>query len=629
MAFDFNPNRGVWALQKAIQIVEDRHADVEGLADKYLLKLDEALADMAAVKPSAGSLPSLPAVPDFDDIALHLDAAPQAPANLGDTVPEPNLSVDIDQWLSRLGAIADEPLPAAPTMPALAIPAPPSLAHVDAPARPAIDTTVVLPADPVLSWPDMGALRDIPDFAIADLPDFDGQPPTLNFVPPHVFIDWREPQYQSELYDDLVAQIKTWLAGGTGLPPAVEDALFWRARERDAEQTRAAVQEAMDTFAARGFTLPPGMLAKRVQVAQDKGREAAAALNRDILIEAAKWEIENLRNAVAQGIAMEGMTINLFSQMAARMFEVAKFSAESQITLFNARIGLYNAQLEGFRTLAQVFRTRLDAALAKLEVYKARVQAAGEYNRNAVDIFKARYEGVRQVVEAYKARMDGARVKADVIRALFDGWRTEVQAYGERLQAEKTKFDAYDSQVRAETAKAGLFEAQTRAYAATVQAVGTKADIKLKNMQMNIDAAKLALQKYGTDADVYGKRVQAMNQRTTAIVSLFSARVDAWRAKAQAVTSQAEVKARMAEATSRMRLSYAELQLGQYKLRQQKADLEAQLAMEAAKAAGQYAAQVAAGAWSAINVSASISGSGSQSGSDNTNRTQEYIYQNG
>ena len=41
----------------------------------------------------------------------------------------------------------------------------------------------------------------------------------------------------------------------------------------------------------------------------------------------------------------------------------------------------------------------------------------------------------------------------------------------------------------------------------------------------------------------------------------------------------------------------------------------AQLALEAAKAMGQYSAQLAAGAMSAMHVSASVSGSGSQSNS--------------
>ena len=57
------------------------------------------------------------------------------------------------------------------------------------------------------------------------------------------------------------------------------------------------------------------------------------------------------------------------------------------------------------------------------------------------------------------------------------------------------------------------------------------------------------------------------------------------------------------------------MQLKQYDANIQKAYQQAQIALEAAKAAGQYAAQLAAGAMSALHVSASVSGSGSQSSS--------------
>ena len=94
------------------------------------------------------------------------------------------------------------------------------------------------------------------------------------------------------------------MAGGTGLPPAVEDALFSSARERDSSETARAVQEAVDTWAGRNFSMPPGMLAKSVSVVREQGRLKAAETNRDILIEAAKWEIENIRFAVQQGLAL-------------------------------------------------------------------------------------------------------------------------------------------------------------------------------------------------------------------------------------------------------------------------------------------------------------------------------------
>ena len=64
---------------------------------------------------------------------------------------------------------------------------------------------------------------------------------------------------------------------------------------------------------------------------------------------------------------------------------------------------------------------------------------------------------------------------------------------------------------------------------------------------------------------------------------------------------------------TRTSIAYSEMQMKEYEAKIQKAIQEAQIALEAAKAMGQYTAQLAAGAMSAAHVSASISGSGSAS----------------
>ena len=82
----------------------------------------------------------------------------------------------------------------------------------------------------------------------------------------------------------------------------------------------------------------------------------------------------------------------------------------------------------------------------------------------------------------------------------------------------------------------------------------------------------------------------------------------------------------------RTNIANAEMQLKQYDANIQKAYQQAQIALEAAKAAGQYAAQLAAGAMSALHVSASVTGTGSQSStytqteseSKTTNRNYNY-----
>ena len=400
----------------AVDTVTDKINDLDSLGEKYSELLSSALADIGNIQIADVPAPTRPQAPSIQPPATNLGEMPSyAPPPL--LLPEVPGGLNIDDLLADLEIGDMDALPEAPTLIPINIPDAPGMANIPAPARPSIDTEVAIPEAPSISLPEMEALEQIslPEFVFPELPSFDAvAPDTSGISVPEVFINWTEPQYDSELLDDLRAQVTRMMAGGTGLPAAVEDALFSRARERDSAETRRAVQEVSDTWAARGFSMPPGMLAKQVEVIREQGRLRAAELNRDILAQAATWEIENLRFAVQQGMALEQLTANLHQNMAQRLFEVARFQAESQINVFNARISLFNAQNAAFETLAQVYRTRLDAAISKLTAYKTAIDgqvALGQINQQRVEVFKAKLDAVQSNVEVYKALMQGASVR--------------------------------------------------------------------------------------------------------------------------------------------------------------------------------------------------------------------------
>lgn len=625
------------AMAAAIEFVGSKINSLDEAAARHSASLSAALSAMGNIKVADVSAPQLLNAPVLPAPPMILGAAPDfSPAALNN--PAPPASADISALLSALDVGDMDALPDAPAMIALNLPDAPTMRLVPAPVRPNIDTTVEIPAAPTITMPDMEVLEkiSIPEFVFPVLPDFDGVPPNASSITvPNVFINWAEPVYESEIYDDLLARTKAMMAGGTGLPPAVEDALFSRARERDSSETARAVQEAVDTWAGRNFSMPPGMLAKSVSVVREQGRLKAAETNRDILIEAAKWEIENIRFAVQQGLALEQLTANLFENSAKRMFEVARFQAESQINVFNAQIGLFNAQNTAFQTLAQVYRTRLDGALAKLTAYKTAIDgqvALGQINQQRVEVFKAKLNAVQASVEVFKSLMQGAQVRADVIKNQFDAYRADVQAFAEEVGAEKVKFDAYESQVKGETAKAGMLDAQARAYASTIQGLASKAEIKVKGSQLKLEAARVHIQKYLADMDGYKAGLDASLKEVQYGTAVYQARVEGWKAKASANVAASEVQARFADMHVRTNIAYSEMQISQYTANINKAVQQAQIALEAAKAMGQYSAQLAAGAMSAMHVSAGVTGSGSQNDSfsqtfgTNTSTNHNYNY---
>jgi hypothetical protein len=622
-------------MQAAIGFVGGTLTKLDQTALQYSATLRSALSAMADVRMGDVAQPAIMAAPAVPPPAFALGAIPSySPGNV--VIPGDPTMNDVGSLLSQLDVGDMDDLPEAPTMPALDIPAAPSMAAVPAPVRPNIDPHVELPAAPTIAMPDMEALEkiSIPVFEFPVLPDFDGVPPDATSITvPNVFINWSEPQYASELLPELQGRVRTMMAGGTGLPAPVEDALFARARERDSAETERAVQEAVDSWAARDFSMPPGMLVKQAAVVREQGRMRAAELNRDVMVQAATWEIENIRFAVQQGLALEQLTANIFENAAKRLFEVARFQAEAQINVFNAQISLFNAQNSAFQTLAQVYRTRLDGALAKLTAYKTAIDgqvALGQINQQRVEVFKAKLAGVQASVELFTAMMRGAQTRADVIKNQFDAYRADVQAYAEQIGAEKVKFDAYESQVKAEVAKAGMLDAQARAFASTIQGLAAKADIKVKGSQLRLEAARVHIQKYLADVDGFKAKLDASLKEVQAGTANFQAKVEAYKAKASSNVAVSEVQSRFADMNARTNIAFSEMQMSQYTANIQKAAQQAQIALEAAKAIGQYSAQLAAGAMSAMHVSATVTGSGSQNdtfalgNTTNTNYNYEY-----
>lgn len=606
----------------AITTVMDQMDKLDSIAIKYRNEMSSALADIKNVKVQAiDPLVSLP-VPETPPPSLNIDAMPtyQGVAFNPPNMPEFN---SIDDLLSDLD-LSDLDIPSMPDMPSIQMPDKPGFANVIAPEKPSFDTTVVLPEMPELLMPELAELVqiDLPSFEFPTLDDFDGVPPSLDsVVVPNVFIEWAEPQYESETLETIQSFIKDGLKGGTGLPPEIEEALFNRSRVRESRETERAVQEVTNDWSSRNFSMPQGMQVKQIEAIREQGRLRVSEHNRELLIEAAKFEIENIKFLVGQGMALEQLLSNLYSNTANRLFEAAKFNAESQISVFNAQVALFNAQNAAFETLAMVYKTKLDGALAKLSAYKTAVDAQaviGQINEQHVQVYRAKIEAVMSNVELYKATMQGASIKSDVIKNQFDAYRTEVQAYGEEIQAQKTKVEAYSEEVRAETAKVGLFETQARAYASTIQGIQAKADIKSKGISLKMEAARTWVAKYGADIEGYKAGLQASLNEVQLNTSVFVAQVEAWKSGASIGVSEAEMQSRYADMQSRTNIAYSEMKIKEFESKLQHSIQEAQLALESAKAMGQYTAQLAAGAMSAAHVSASISGSGSASTSHST-----------
>ena len=189
--------------------------------------------------------------------------------------------------------------------PAIVEPPRPEPIIVSYPPAPVVEDVPVPPA-PVLDYPEVPVLREIvlPPVPVLDLPVFTATPPPVTFDPPPNVIDdsWNEP-YVPVLAEDLQAVIEDMLQGSVGIPQAVWDQIWDTAAHKADQAGQREVEQAAEEWASRGFELPPGVVNLRIAEARQNAANINAEQVRAQVIEQSRTELENLRVAIAQGIA--------------------------------------------------------------------------------------------------------------------------------------------------------------------------------------------------------------------------------------------------------------------------------------------------------------------------------------
>ena len=492
--------------------------------------------------------------------------------------------------------------------------APAALVPDATPVRPGIDRAIALPDAPALSIPVSLVLDDIlvPTFDFPTLPTFDDAAPQFTEAKPNVAMQWNEPEYFSPVLDDLRAKIRAIFAGGTGLPAAVEQALFDKAASREEAQVVKNTQEAFDTFARRGFAMPPGMLVAQVNAAREEGQLRVNAINRETFIEAAKWQLENLKMAVEQGVAAENMMIQLHNNAVNRGFEAVKAVLDGNIALYNASVGLFNARQNAFQVAAGVYKTKIDAELSRIEVYKAEIEGVrvrGERNEQRVREYTARLQAVSQQVEIYKAQMQGAQVEADVTKSIIEAYKSDVDAYAAKLQAEKVRFEAYESQVRGELAKAQILDVDARVFATQMQGAEIDANIKAKEVEAEVAVMNAQTQRFIAELERSKVEIQEASERVRAKLGYMSAQTQALAVDNDAKRAEREADIRIGEQQLQATIEAAKVAVAQYQATASTAVEQARLRVTAIQGASQAASTLAAGAMAAIHVGATVSNS--------------------
>jgi len=155
--------------------------------------------------------------------------------------------------------------------------------------------------------------------------------------------------------------IQNTIQNGYGLPPAVEAAIWERARSREVMEATRMEQEAYNTFAARGFLLPPGALAMQVQQVQQDAANKSRTLSREQAVEMAKMNIESVKFAVEQGSRVRIAVIQSVGDYIRAWLAPADIAVRYATGVTQAKERLWSAAADYYRAMITEAEMKLHA----------------------------------------------------------------------------------------------------------------------------------------------------------------------------------------------------------------------------------------------------------------------------
>ena len=618
--------------------------DTSDLVQKYLSQsatyaaasVLTAQTTIAALAAGTGPL-SLPTVPPVETVSVSGDVtatfAQNTPPVLGDVLPsDPGAFTPATITVTDVSSkIPDYTA----LITGISIPLPPTGTVVTMPTVPAIDSEFELPTAPISDYGSSPVLGEftIPVYVPSIIPLFGESVPTFDVLPPNPAIQWSEPVYSSSIQDQVKIVLGEMLAGGTGLPADVENAIWHRGREREDSAAEQQVRATMEQWTTRGFSHPPGQLNSQIIVLRDMAGRKVNELSREVMVKQADLEQTNRNFAVTGGIDYERVFTAVFLQVVDRNFQIAKFAVETQIQVYNLQVTAFNVEQQVYAQQILLYRSQLEAMLAEIRVFEAQVSAvkAGvELDVAKVQAFGEKVRAFTAEVNAYSEEIKAEIAKADLEKTKVELYKAQIEGVVAQLQADREKYLSYNTKIQGEIAKVQLEETHVRTYAERVRAIGIESEIVIKNGEFRLAADKQALE--WNIANM--QRITTLNGQQLSMVQSKVAQYQTANARSIA-KYDADLKGKQAELQadidlSRLQIARYQIVSDQWRAAAQQIIQVSEVNAQSLRSAGQIAGTLAAGAMAATHVQASLSSqtqasqTSSRQASDHTGHSESY-----
>lgn len=485
--------------------------------------------------------------------------------------------------------------------PTISLPDKPSALESFALSAPAINTNFTLPDDPnirVVNAPTI-AERVQPAKPNITLPSFSGTVPSATAIPsgldpssieattrrvsgqflsdavsnitPHItaYIETVAPGITTVL-SASEAQLATYLRGGTGLNPTIENAIYERSRSKvDAESARVR-NTVLSDMANRGFTLPSGAIASALNAARQAAADNNAKAANEIVVMQAEMEQKNLQFATTTLAGLRATLLNAtqayFQNLVAlngQSLDAAKSVLSMVMAAYDAQLKVYGMQLEVFKAHTALYETEAKAATLALEIYRGELAAFDSslnHDKTRVELYRSQIEAAGQEIGLYKEKVAAVTSKANLEKLKIDLVSMQVQLYSATVQAKEAEWRGYTASVQGEEAKARIYATQVEGYKAQIDTI--RLDITAQSERIKAQAAANAAitDRINAKLAIYNALLQSETTKLSAHTEItkldLSSRVEQLKASLSIDSMKLEVfKAESSLATERERMN--------------------------------------------------------------------------
>lgn len=566
---------------------------------------DQATKNAATLIAQLGVMAAGISPPTFMD-ASSAPTLPPAPtsttlSSLNSVAFQPIIAGSIDQDITAPDTTVVEQ--ALPTSPTLVVVPDVSLTLPSTPAAPTLNLAITQVTAPTIADVGLPSLVSIstPSPITITLPDPPAYIETARPAAPSPYTYTPGEEYASQLLASIGDALRNRLNASTGLAPAVEQAIWDRARTRELKTVLGNQAEIGRTVEATGFALPTGVMAAQLREAQRDYFGKVSELSRDIMIKQADMEQSNTKAAIEQGIALESRLIGYANDIEQRAFGAAQILAENAVAIYNAQLSELRVLQDAYIANANIFKTRADVEISKIEIYKSQIQAESlkvDINRSSIEQYRAQIDASKTKIELYRAQVEAQKTLVEIEQAKVGVFGESVRAYSAQIQGEVARLEIPKTQVAINESQASVYRSQVEAYA-------TVARSRNDTVKTRVDAYGTQIQALNAKVQAFGAKITAEAERVRALTSINSGLLDRDKTLIQRDTAAYNQSIELFRAQVALYEANTKTNIERNKLASDQYFTTRQIASEAAKVGAQVNAQLAASGFSTASVNAS------------------------